>query len=244
MSVKLAIVGYGKMGRMIEGVAEQRGHTVAARFDVENARAASLSREALGGAAVALEFTTPEAAPQNLRRLVELGVKVVVGTTGWYGQLPEIRRLVEQRGGALVYGPNFSIGMSIFFQLVRRASEVVREFPEYDPYLIELHHKAKKDAPSGTALALRRALARELGERAPEPVAVRAGSIPGTHEVGFDSDADTIRLVHSARSRKGFAAGAVLAAERIAGRTGVFEFEELLWAAGQSREGEGEGRRA
>lgn len=240
--MKLAIVGYGKMGRMIDALAVQRGHSVAARFDAENAGGACLSREALDGAEVAFEFTTPEAAPENIRRLVELGVRVVVGTTGWYAALPELRRLVDRAGGALVYGPNFSIGMSIFFELVKRAGEVLREFPEYGPYLLELHHKAKKDAPSGTALALQRALAQTLGERAPEPVAVRAGSIPGTHELGFDSDADTIRLVHSARSRGGFAAGAVLAAERIAGRTGVFEFEELLWAGGSSAEGAREGR--
>jgi 4-hydroxy-tetrahydrodipicolinate reductase len=243
VSVKLAIVGYGKMGRAIETLAGPRGHTVAARFDLENTGGAELSREALSGADVALEFTSPQAAPANIRRLVELGVKVVVGTTGWYGELPEIRRLVEQRGGALVYGPNFSIGMSVFFQLVRRASEVIREFSEYDPYVLELHHKAKKDAPSGTAVALRRALAEGLGERVPEPVAVRAGSIPGTHEVGFDSEADTIRLVHSARNRQGFAAGALVAAERIAGRTGIFEFEELLWAAAPSRGSQGDGRR-
>jgi 4-hydroxy-tetrahydrodipicolinate reductase len=235
VNVKLALVGYGKMGKMIEAVATHRGHAVTARFDVENAGGAALGREALAGAEVAFEFTAPEAALGNIRRLVELDVKVVVGTTGWYEGLPEVRRLVEQRGGGLVYGPNFSVGMNVFTQLVRRASELMSELRQYDAYVLELHHRAKQDSPSGTALALRRTLAERLGERAPAPVAVRAGSIPGTHEVGFDSEVDTIRLVHAARSRQGFAEGAVLAAERIARRVGVFEFGELLWAADASR---------
>ncbi len=230
--MKLAIVGYGKMGRMIEHIAVERGHSVVACFDIDNnQRGEGLTAESLAGVDAAIEFSTPETALQNIRRLVELGVPTVVGTTGWYGQLEQVKQLVQANNAALVWGANFSIGVNLFFKIVREASALFARYREYDPFLIEQHHKFKKDAPSGTALVLARLMQESYGERAPEAVSLRAGHIPGTHEVGFDSEADSITLTHTARSREGFAAGAVLAAELIMNKQGIYEFSELLFAA-------------
>lgn len=228
--MKIAIVGYGKMGQMIEQTALARGHRVAARFDVDNnVDGAGLTAENLAGVDAAIEFSTPGAAVTNIKRLMALRVPTVVGTTGWYAQLDEVKQLAAEHEAALVYGANFSIGMNLFFKLAQTAAALFARYDEYDPFLIEQHHKLKKDAPSGTALVIARLLGESYGARAPEAVAVRAGHIPGTHEVGFDSEADTITLTHTARSRTGFAAGAVLAAEMIIGKQGVYEFSELLF---------------
>lgn len=228
--MKIAIVGYGKMGRMIEGVATSRGHEIVARFDIDNnSDGEGLTEKNLEGADVAIEFSTPETAVENLRRLIELGIPAVVGTTGWYARLDEIKQLAAEKNSSLVYGSNFSIGMNLFFRIVREAAALFSRQSQYDPFLIEAHHKFKKDAPSGTALTLANQMRISYGERAPEAVALRAGHIPGTHEVGFDSEADTITLTHTARSREGFAAGAILAAEKIIGKQGVYEFSELLF---------------
>jgi 4-hydroxy-tetrahydrodipicolinate reductase len=228
--MKIAIVGYGKMGRMIERHATARGHEIVARFDIDNNQGgAGLSRESLAGADVAIEFSTPDAAVENLRRLVAIKIPVVVGTTGWYAHLDEIRRLVGEHGGSMVYGANFSIGMNLFFKIAHDAAVLFARYREYDPFLVEHHHKFKKDAPSGTALVIAGLLNESYVERTPEAVAIRAGYAPGTHEVGFDSESDVITLTHTARSREGFASGAVIAAERIIGKEGVYEFQELLF---------------
>jgi 4-hydroxy-tetrahydrodipicolinate reductase len=228
--MKIAIVGYGKMGHMIERTASARGHEIIARFDIDNnIGGAGLTAESLAGVDVAIEFSTPDAAVENIKRLSALRVPVVVGTTGWYEHLGLIKRLVVESGGAIVYSANFSIGMNLFFRIVKEASALFARYTEYDPFLVEAHHKFKKDAPSGTALVIAGLMRESYGERRPEAVAIRAGHIPGTHEVGFDSEADTITLTHTARSREGFAVGAVLAAEKIIGRQGVYEFSELLF---------------
>lgn len=228
--MNLAIVGYGKMGKIIERIAQERGHSVVARFDIDNnVGGAGLTAESLSGADVAIEFSTPDATLDNIRRLVGLHVPTVVGTTGWYDQLDAVRELVSSNNAALVWGANFSIGVNLFFKLVRDASALFAQYNQYDPYLIEFHHKFKKDAPSGTALITARAMCEAYGDRTPEAASVRAGHIPGTHEVGFDSEADTITLTHTARNREGFGAGAVLAAERIVGKQGMYEFPELLF---------------
>jgi 4-hydroxy-tetrahydrodipicolinate reductase len=230
--MNIAIVGYGKMGRMIERIATERGHSIAARFDIDNnLNSEGLTTESLVGIDAAIEFSTPETALQNIRRLVELRIPTVVGTTGWYAQLEEVKQLVQTKNAAVVWGANFSIGVNLFFKIIRDASALFARYGEYDPFLIEHHHKFKKDAPSGTALVLARLMQESYGERTPEAASLRAGHIPGTHEVGFDSEADTITLTHTARSREGFAAGAVLAAELIANKQGVYEFSELLFAA-------------
>jgi 4-hydroxy-tetrahydrodipicolinate reductase len=178
---------------------------------------------------VAIDFSIPDAVIHNIRRLVDLGVPTVVGTTGWYEHLEEVKQLVTERGGGLVWGANFSVGVNLFFKVVRYASELFSRFAEYDPFAVEHHHQFKKDAPSGTALILEREMRASYGERTPHSVSIRAGYAPGTHEVGFDSEADIITLTHAARSRQGFAVGAVVAAELIAGRKGFYEFPELLF---------------
>ena len=230
--MNIAIVGYGKMGKIIERIALECGHSVVARFDVDNnVNGEGLTAESLVNVDAAIEFSTPEAALANIRRLVSLRVPTVVGTTGWYDQLDDVRRLVDSNSAALVWGANFSIGVNLFFKLVQDASALFAQYNQYDPFLLEFHHKFKKDAPSGTALITARAMRDAYGDRTPEAVSVRAGHIPGTHEIGFDSEADTITLTHTARNREGFGAGAVLAAERIVGKQGMYEFPELLFAA-------------
>lgn len=230
--MKIALVGYGKMGRMIERSATERGHTVVARFNTNNnLNGQGLTAESLAGIDAAIEFSTPEIALQNIRRLVELRVPTVVGTTGWYEQFDEVKQLVQLNNAALVWGANFSIGVNLFFKIVRDAAALFARYGEYDPFLIESHHKFKKDAPSGTALMLARLMRESYGERTPDAVSLRAGHIPGTHQAGFDSEADTITLTHTARNRVGFAAGAVLAAELMHNKQGIYEFSELLFAA-------------
>lgn len=228
--MNIAIVGYGKMGRMIERIATARGHAVVARFDIDNnVNGAGLTGSSLAGVEAAIEFSTPDTVLENVRRLVALRVPTVVGTTGWYTRLGEVKQWVTEHDAALVYGANFSIGVNLFYKLVREAAALLAPYAEYDPFLVEAHHQFKKDAPSGTALVIAEHLRASYGARTPDAVSIRAGHIPGTHEVGFDSEADTITLTHTARSREGFAAGAVLAAEKIAGRRGVFEFPDLLF---------------
>ncbi len=232
MSTPLAIVGTGKMGSLIERLAPERGFEVCARFDIENI--AALSRESLNGAAIAVEFSVPAAAPENLRRLAALGVRTVCGTTGWYGHLPEVRNAVDAAGSALVYAPNFSIGVNLFVEAVARAAALFARHPEYEAWGWEIHHSAKKDAPSGTLKKLAEEV-RAAGFTGSFTLSSnRAGAHTGTHEIGFDSPADTITLRHTARSREGFAHGALLAARWIAGKKGVFEFREILNELGSS----------
>ena len=226
MSIPLAIVGHGKMGRLVEQLAPQHGFHVVARFTTANI--ASLSLDALAGASTAIEFSTPAAAPDNLRRLASLGVRTVSGTTGWYDHLPQIRGSFESTGSALLYGPNFSIGVNLFFQIVAKAAALLSAHPEYEAWGWEIHHSAKKDAPSGTL----KKLAEEIhaaGYSGPLNLAAnRAGSHTGTHEIGFDSTADTITLRHTARSREGYARGALEAARWLQQKKGVYEFRDIV----------------
>lgn len=226
MSTALAIVGHGKMGRLIEQLAPEFGFEVRARFT--SADIDSLSAETLRGSRVAVEFTTPHTAPQNLLRLASLGVNTVCGTTGWLAHLPDVRDAVASAGTALVWSANFSVGVNVFLQAVGRAAAFFARYPEYDAWGWEIHHAAKKDAPSGTLAKLAEEIRRSGYTRALTLTANRAGAHPGTHEIGFDSAADTITLRHTARSREGFARGALRAARWIAGKKGVYEFHEIL----------------
>jgi 4-hydroxy-tetrahydrodipicolinate reductase len=226
MSVPLAIVGCGKMGRLVEQLAPEYGFAVCARFSRSDI--ASLSRESLNGATFAVEFTSPAAAPENLRHLAALGVDTVCGTTGWYDELPQIRRVIADAHTALVFGANFSVGVNLFFEIVARASSLFAQHPEYEAWGWEIHHSAKKDAPSGTLKKLAAEI-RHAGFTGSLTLSSnRAGAHAGTHEIGFDSTADTIALRHTARSREGYARGALQAARWIAGKKGVFEFREIL----------------
>jgi len=229
VSLGLAIVGYGKMGKLIEQLAPEHGFEVRARFDGNhNARAQALSRETLRGVDVAVEFTTPHATPENIRRLAALGVNSVVGTTGWLEQLPGAREAVEQGKTGLVWAPNFSVGVNLFIQAVGQAAALFAKHAEFEAWGWEIHHAAKRDAPSGTLKKLAEEM-RAAGYSRPVGLSAnRAGAHPGTHEIGFDSAVDTITLRHTARSREGFARGALKAARWIAGKRGFFEFKEIL----------------
>lgn len=233
MSLPLAIVGHGKMGRLVEQLAPQHGFHVVARFT--SANTSSLSLETLAGASTAIEFSTPASAPENLRRLAALGVRTVSGTTGWYDHVPQIRKSFEAAGSALLYGPNFSIGVNLFFEIVARAAALLAKHPEYEAWGWEIHHSAKKDAPSGTL----KKLAEEIhaaGYTGPLNLAAnRAGSHTGTHEVGFDSTADTITLRHTARSREGYAHGALQAARWLQQKKGVYEFRDIVSELGAAK---------
>ena len=226
----LAIVGNGKMGRAVAELAEERGHVVHAIIGrEENAGGAALTRERLAGVDAAIEFTRPDAVVTNLERLIEAGIPTVTGTTGWRSELPRIAQLVEARRVALLYGANFSDGVHLFLRAARDLAARFAGRPEFDSFILEEHHAAKVDAPSGTAAALRGRL-READSAREFPItSVRAGAIPGTHVVTYDGPHDTVALSHVARSRRGFAAGAVAAAEWLPGRPGVHDFEEMLF---------------
>ena len=229
MTRGLAIVGYGKMGRLIEQLAPEYGFEVRAKFTREqHLHNGAVPEKCLRNVDVAVEFTRPDAAPDNLRRLASLGITTVCGTTGWFELLPAVHESVLAKGTALVYSPNFSVGVNVFLQTVARAASLLTKYPEYEAWGWEIHHSAKKDAPSGTLKKLAEEIRASGYDRALTLTANRAGAHPGTHEIGFDSAADTITLRHTARSREGFARGALRAARWADGKKGVFEFREIL----------------
>jgi 4-hydroxy-tetrahydrodipicolinate reductase len=243
MSLGLAMVGRGKMGKLIEQLAPEYGCEVRARFSgADNAGGKALSHETLRDVNVAVEFTTPGAALENVRRLATLGVNCVVGTTGWYEHLQEVREAVLRSKTGLVWAPNFSVGVNLFMQAVARTAALFAKHPEYEAWGWEIHHSAKKDAPSGTLKKLAEEI-RAAGYAGTVSLsASRAGAIPGTHEIGFDSVSDTITLRHTARSREGFARGALQAARWIAGRQGFFEFKEIVGELSAFEADGGQGR--
>lgn len=229
MTRGLAIVGYGKMGRLLERLAPEYGFEARLKLSSqENAGGRALTAEALRGIDVAVEFTKPETAVTNLQRLAAFGVATVCGTTGWFGELEPLKRRIDANGSGLVWGANFSIGVNLFREIVAEAARRFAREESYGAWGWEIHHAAKKDAPSGTLLALaeemkRSGYAREIGLSAN-----RAGVVTGTHEIGFDSAEDTITIRHTAKSREGFARGALRAANWVIGKKGVFEFREIL----------------
>jgi 4-hydroxy-tetrahydrodipicolinate reductase len=229
MTRGLAIVGHGKMGRLIEQLAPEYGFDVRLTLNSStNVHGAGLSGENLRGVDAAVEFSTPSAVLENIRRLAALRIPVVAGTTGWFQRLPCAREAVQSGGGALVWGPNFSVGVYRFRQIIAQAASAFAAEHEYEAWGWEIHHAAKRDAPSGTLLAVAEEMKQAGFERAINLSANRAGAHPGTHEIGFDSSADTITIRHTARSREGFARGALRAARWILGKSGVFEFREIV----------------
>lgn len=221
--VKVALVGMGKMGRALDQLAPERGCDVVARIDAGD----RITADALGGADVAIEFTTPDAAPANVLALLDAGCPVVVGTTGWYEHLPEVTARAAERGSAVLYAPNFSIGVVLLHEVVLRACGVLRDAAGFDAHLVETHHAAKKDAPSGTAASLAQVAQEALGRTVPI-TSVRTGSVPGTHELLFDAPFESIRIEHVARDRRVFADGALLAARWLPGHRGVFGMRDVL----------------
>jgi 4-hydroxy-tetrahydrodipicolinate reductase len=230
--MRVAIVGFGKMGREIEAMAARRGHDVVWTLSrADNAGGAGLTPERVAGTDAVFEFTAPDSAVENLLALAKSGSSVICGTTGWQRELPRISEAFARGGGALVHAANFSVGVRLFYEVARAAGE---RFPRagYAGYVVEEHHAEKRDAPSGTAKTIAAMVTEACGAGgAALPItSVRAGTIPGTHRLVFESPEDEVELVHRARGRAGFAKGAVWAAERVcvAGRRGVIEFGELL----------------
>lgn len=226
----IAIVGYGKMGRMIERLAMGRGIAVALKLDeFNNAGFAGITAANFRGVDVAIDFSVPSTVVGNIERVAALGVNLVIGTTGWQEQMPHVKDVVEKHGIGLVWSPNYSVGVNAFFRIVHAAAKLLANEPEYEAWAWEIHHSAKKDAPSGTLLKLVDEIRNAGYARTVDVASNRAGAIAGTHEIGFDSAADTITLRHTARSREGFALGAIKAAEWVEGKKGFHEFGDILF---------------
>lgn len=244
MKPRICLIGYGKMGQMIAGMAAENGCEVVSAIDPHHGDCGKeISLECIKDAEVCIDFSHPSVVLQNIRQVVSLGKSLVVGTTGWNAHLEEVHQWVDKNHTGLVYGANFSIGMNLFSRLVTEAAKLFDRFDNYDVYGLEMHHNQKADSPSGTALELSRLLLENISRKSNalyEPAyrriepyelhfaSLRAGSIPGTHQVGFDSDADTIELIHRVRSRSGFAIGALQAAKWLKDRKGCYSFSEVI----------------
>ncbi|MEZ5043529.1 MAG: 4-hydroxy-tetrahydrodipicolinate reductase [Saprospiraceae bacterium] len=236
--MKIALLGYGKMGKTIDQLAQAAGHQVVLRIDVDNN--ADLNAGNLSGVDVAIEFTRPESAFQNIVTCLENGVPIVCGTTGWLDRLEEAKQLVEKYQGGLFYASNYSIGVNIFFALNRYLAAIMNKYDQYEVQMEEVHHTQKLDAPSGTAITLAEGILAELARKAnwinaptTQPaqlpiISKRIDKVPGTHEVSYESPVDTITITHTAHSREGFARGALAAAEWLVGKTGFYGMEDML----------------
>lgn len=244
--MKVGIAGYGRMGRLIHQKALLAGHEVPVIIDPSSPAMEVTGRQFAskpGDLDVIIDFTVPVAAVENIKRYTELKTSVVIGTTGWYEQMEHVAKIVEESGIGLIWSGNFSPGVNIFFHLVKAAGKVMNRFPDYDAAIHEIHHRHKADSPSGTAVMIGNILINKLdrkqatvngsaravmGETELNITSSRCGSIPGTHQVIFDSEVDTITLEHKARSREGFASGALMAAEWICGRSGLYTIDDLM----------------
>jgi 4-hydroxy-tetrahydrodipicolinate reductase len=236
--MKIALIGYGKMGKTIEQIALGRGHKIVSIIDVDNRD--DIKSDAFRSADVAIEFTTPGTAMDNYLACFEAGVPVVSGTTGWLDRLPEVKEMCEKEGKTFFYSSNFSIGVNIFFALNKYLAKIMNQFPQYDVEMTEVHHIHKLDAPSGTAITLAEGVLENIErkdrwvlEKAEKPTdmtihAIREGEVPGIHEITYKSEVDTISIKHDAKSRAGFALGAVLAAEFTAGKKGFLGMDDML----------------
>lgn len=238
--MKIALIGYGKMGKEIEQILIARGHTIPLIIDLNNTN--DLDAAHLKEIDVAIEFTTPSTAYGNVVKCLEAGVPVVCGTTAWLDNLPQVEQLCKEKNGAFFYASNYSIGVNIFFEINRRLAQLMNRFGEYDVTIEETHHTQKKDAPSGTAVTLAEGVLENLDRKQKwvcgtttvpeelEVVAIRRSVVPGTHTVTYESDVDALSITHMAKSRRGFALGAVLAAEFLHGKTGIFSMKDLMQA--------------
>jgi len=234
--MRIALIGFGQMGREIDSIAREQGETIVHVFELGN----EVRPEALADVDVCIDFSIPEAVLSNIRAAIEAKRDIVVGTTGWHHHLPQLKGAVKDSG--LLYSANFSLGMNYFFRIVRRAAELMNRATEYDPYVHEIHHRQKVDSPSGTALRLAEILLEAIdrkkeilakppeGKIGPEMLHVsstRAGVVAGTHTIGFDSEADSIELKHVAKTRRGFALGALTAARWLRGRKGIYTMDDV-----------------
>ncbi|MES2894125.1 MAG: 4-hydroxy-tetrahydrodipicolinate reductase [Bacteroidota bacterium] len=237
-TLNIALIGYGKMGKAIEEIALQRGHTIALKIDIDSAD--QFTPENLATCDVAIEFTSPHSAVENIRKCLAVGIPVVSGSTGWLEQWPAIKSECEAIGGSLVYASNYSVGVNIFFELNNLLARLMDPHVEYDVAMEEIHHTEKRDAPSGTAITLAEQILENLGRKkqwvnqlaaTPTELAIiseRIDPAPGTHKVKYSSPIDDIEIIHTAHNRKGFATGAVLAAEFLKGKKGIFSMKDVL----------------
>jgi 4-hydroxy-tetrahydrodipicolinate reductase len=238
MTMRIALIGYGKMGKAIEAIALQRGHEVVLRVGIENLE--DFTPENLERADVAIEFTGPESAFENIKKCMEAGVSVVSGSTGWLARYPEAVNLCNQYQTGFLYASNFSLGVNLFFALNTYLAKLMAPYPGYEPSITEIHHTAKLDAPSGTAITLAEQMLAELKQKKgwvneaggnPDQLFIESKRIdpaPGTHTIRYQSPIDTITIEHEAHSREGFALGAVVAAEFMYGKKGVYTMKEVL----------------
>lgn len=242
--MNIALIGYGKMGKEIERIAADRKITVKRIFTgADNADGKGLTKQSLKDVDVCIDFSTPKSAPSNIRAAAECGRNIVVGTTGWYDQLKEIESLVHSKKIGLLYSPNFSLGMNVFFQLVNAASKQFDKFEEYDVAIGETHHRGKADSPSGTALSLGQIVLqnsrrkkemllersrKQIGKDHLHITSTRLGTVVGRHNVLFDSEADCIELVHTAKNRSGFALGALVGAGWLKGKKGCYTMKDVM----------------
>ena len=233
--MKIALVGYGKMGKIIDEIATQRNHEIVARLNE------SPTSGNLNNADVVIEFSNPEVAFNNIKTCLENNIPVICGTTGWLDQKPEIEKIAAENNTAFLYGSNFSLGVNLFFALNEKLADLMKNFPEYNVQLEEIHHTHKKDAPSGTAISLAEGIIKndnrfegwKLDETRDKELgifAIREDEVPGTHSVFYKSSVDEIEIKHTAYSRNGFALGAVIAAEWIKGKTGNFSMKDVLFS--------------
>jgi 4-hydroxy-tetrahydrodipicolinate reductase len=222
--MNILILGRGKTGSLVAEVAQQRGHHATVLCSADNARASALSSAQLAAVNVAIDFTTPHAVLENIEACIHAGTNMVVGTTGWYGELPRIQSMVEQSGSGFLYGANFSVGVNLFFDVARTAAAALTH--QYSGQIFERHHMQKKDAPSGTAITLQRIVQEASGTEL-EITSFREGDVVGMHELTLGSPHDTLYICHDAKSRHGFAEGAVRAAEWLAGKKGFFDFKDM-----------------
>jgi 4-hydroxy-tetrahydrodipicolinate reductase len=224
--MKIALLGYGKMGKEIEQTALERNHEIGLIIDISNTQ--DLNKKNLSAVDVAIDFSTPDSAYRNILTCFESDTPIVCGTTGWLDKFDEVNRLCKEKGSAFFYAPNFSLGVNIFFNLNKYLARIMNNFRDYDCSVEEIHHIHKLDAPSGTAITLSRDLIDLIDRKSIRITAIREAEVPGTHSIIYDSAVDSIEIRHRAKSRKGFALGAVMAAEFLCGRKGYFTMSDLL----------------
>jgi 4-hydroxy-tetrahydrodipicolinate reductase len=240
--MKIALIGYGKMGHIIERIALERGHEIVSKVDVDNQE--EFASEAFASADVAIEFTVPSKAVDNYRKAWAVGVPVVSGTTGWNAVLPDLKEEIAKKGYTLFWASNFSLGVNLFFELNKRLAQMMNRYANYDVAMTEIHHTEKKDAPSGTAITLAEGILEHLDRKSEWVLvdsqqstvnsqlgieALREGKVPGTHIIKYDSEVDSITITHEAKSREGFALGAVVAAEFLVGKpAGFYSMTDLM----------------
>ncbi len=243
--MRIAIIGYGKMGKEVEKAAAARGIQIGSIIDLHPPKNgfSEISKESLKNADVAIDFTTPKTAIENIRKVAALKKNIVMATTGWHEQIEEAKKIIRKEGTGMIYSSNFSIGVNVYFKIIEEAARLFNKIESYDAFGYELHHNQKIDSPSGTAKSMAEILLKNMSrkkkaaydrlDRKIEPselhiASIRAGWIPGTHVVGFDSEADTIEIKHMARNRCGFAAGSVMAAEWINGKKGIYTMNDFM----------------